>query len=91
MGKSLQKEINRSELERMRESGMTNQDIANSLEISVSTVYRYIGAQPPQLRRKYNRVVDTQNFQRDQNQDDHIEAWPDYSLAIQSMSNQKRL
>ncbi len=31
---------------KMREAGMTNQDIANSLNASVITVRRYIGTQP---------------------------------------------
>lgn len=34
------------ELLKMRESGMTNFDIARSLDVSVNTVRRYIGNQP---------------------------------------------
>ena len=45
MGRSLLKDINRDELEKMRESGMSNMDIANALDISISTVYRCIGPQ----------------------------------------------
>ena len=37
-------ELNDSELLTMRESGMTNQDIANSLGVSYNTILRRIGA-----------------------------------------------
>lgn len=39
-------QISVDELRSMREAGMTNQDIANSLGVSVITVRRYIGSQP---------------------------------------------
>ena len=60
MGKSLHKDLDRSELEYMREGGMTNQDIANALGVSLSTIYRYIGAQPQGFRRKRNYDLDEQ-------------------------------
>lgn len=34
----------------MRESGMTNQDIADSLDVSYKTVFKLIGKQPKELR-----------------------------------------
>ena len=37
--------VTRSEMLQMREQGLSNRDIAKCLEISVATVYRYIGAQ----------------------------------------------
>lgn len=37
--------ISRSELLQMREQGLSNRDIANLLEISLQTVFRYIGPQ----------------------------------------------
>lgn len=37
--------VSKSEMLRMREQGLSNDDIANVLEISRGTVYRYIGAQ----------------------------------------------
>lgn len=37
--------ISKSEMLQMREQGLSNKDIANLLEISVATVFRYIGAQ----------------------------------------------
>ena len=43
--KSLLKDISRDELLKMRESGMSNVDIANALEVSLQTIYRHIGAQ----------------------------------------------
>ena len=37
--------ISKSEMLQMREQGLSNKDIANLLEISVATVFRYIGPQ----------------------------------------------
>lgn len=37
--------ISKSEMLQMREQGMSNRDIANVLEISKATVFRYIGPQ----------------------------------------------
>lgn len=37
--------ISKSEMLQMREQGMSNKDIANVLEISKATVFRYIGPQ----------------------------------------------
>lgn len=51
--RTLLKDISKSELEHMREGGMTNQDIANALDISISTVYRMIGAQGGTRRGKH--------------------------------------
>lgn len=53
MGKSLLNEVSRDELLSMRESGMTNQDIANTLGVSINTIYRHIGAQPPGMRKNH--------------------------------------
>lgn len=50
--KRLNKDISVDEMLNMRAAGMTNADIANAIGGSVSTVYRYIGAQPPGLRRR---------------------------------------
>ena len=52
MSKSLLKDVSISELLGMRDSGMTNRDIANTLDVSIATIYKYIGAQPPQMRKK---------------------------------------
>jgi predicted transcriptional regulator len=38
-------EVSRSEMLQMREQGLSNKDIANVLEISAATVFRYIGPQ----------------------------------------------
>ena len=51
-GKRLTDEISVSELETMRESGMTNAQIAKNLDVSVHTVMRYIGKMPQEMRRK---------------------------------------
>lgn len=44
--------VDRTELLTMRESGMTNSEIANALEIDKSTVYNYIGPMPKELKYK---------------------------------------
>ena len=51
-GKRLTDEISVSELETMRESGMTNAQIAKNLDVSVHTVMRYIGKMPQEMRRR---------------------------------------
>ncbi|MCR5826370.1 MAG: hypothetical protein K6G54_07375 [Oscillospiraceae bacterium] len=44
--RNLMKDVSIDEMMRMRESGMTNQDIANALGCSYSAVYNRIGKQP---------------------------------------------
>ena len=44
--KSLLKDVSRDELLKMRESGMTNSDIANALNVSSNTIRYHIGIQP---------------------------------------------
>ena len=45
-------QVSVDEMLKMREAGMTNQDIANSLNASVITVRRYIGTQPGNRSRR---------------------------------------
>lgn len=49
---SLHKDISVQELLHMREEGMTNMDIAKSLDVSYATIYRMIGSQPKELRKQ---------------------------------------
>lgn len=49
--KSLLKDVSRDEMLKMRESGMTNQDIAQALGVSYATIYAYLGAQPTRRMR----------------------------------------
>lgn len=44
--------VDRTELLTMREQGMTNNEIAESLDIDRSMVYNYIGGMPEELKRK---------------------------------------
>ena len=44
--------VDKTELLTMREQGMTNNEIAESLGIDRSTVYNYIGGMPEELKRK---------------------------------------
>lgn len=52
MRKSLSSEVTISEMMSMREQGMSNQEIADALEISRVTVIRYIGAQPEHITKE---------------------------------------
>jgi len=74
MGKGILKEISIDELMKMRESGMTNQDIANSLDIGISTVYRYIGAQPPGIRKKREYINNFSHRQKEEQREEFEEA-----------------
>ena len=52
MAKKLSNQISISELMTMRESGMSNKDIASSLDVSYSYVVKAIGPQPAELTTK---------------------------------------
>ena len=49
---SLIRDVSVSELMGMRESGMSNKEIASALDISYQTVLRFIGKQPSSLRKQ---------------------------------------
>lgn len=49
MYRRLSRDVTAAELLVMTESGMTNQDIADSLDVSYQTVFRMIGKQPKEL------------------------------------------
>lgn len=53
---SLMREVSQSELLHMREDGMSNQEIAKSLDVSYQTVLRLIGKQPASLRKPVVRA-----------------------------------
>lgn len=55
MREKLSKSISQQELQTMRELGMTNRQIADSLDISAQTVISYIGKMPTELRSKDHR------------------------------------
>lgn len=46
MARKLIDDVTVQEMRHMRDNGMTNQDIANTLDVSYPTVYRYLGKQP---------------------------------------------
>lgn len=50
MRKKLRDDINEAELLSMRDEGMSNQEIAESLDVSYATVLRLIGKQPLGMR-----------------------------------------
>lgn len=56
-GRKLLNDVSMSELLQMRADGMTNREIADSLDVSDMTIYRIIGKQPDGLtnRGKYPR------------------------------------
>lgn len=52
MRRKLLDDLSISELKQMREDGMTNQEIADSLDVSYMTVLRVLGKQPDSMARK---------------------------------------
>lgn len=48
-GRALYKDMDRGELLAMREQGMSNREIADSLAVSYQTIYRLIGKQPQEM------------------------------------------
>ena len=50
---SVARDIGCSEMYHMRDQGMSNRDIAEKLDCSISSVYKMIGVQPKGLRAKY--------------------------------------
>lgn len=50
MPKLLLKEVSLQELQKMRESGMSNRQIAESLDCGYSTICRYLGRAPSNIR-----------------------------------------
>lgn len=52
--------VSNDEMRRMRDNGMTNRDIANSLDISYVTVLKHIGPQPGRNWEDYKRRMDEQ-------------------------------
>ena len=39
-------DVSMAELHQLREDGMTNREIAEHLDVSYATIYRYLGKQP---------------------------------------------
>lgn len=73
---SILKDVSVGELLHMREDeGMSNQQIADSLDVSYKTILRLIGKQPPQVRgnRRYS-IPKTNGVVRAVNEDAHDSA-----------------
>lgn len=51
------------EMRKMRESGMTNMDIARALDVSYPTVHRHLGAQPSRGGRVASTINVTPRFE----------------------------
>lgn len=54
MRESLKNSVTPQEMLTMRDTGMTNAQIAAALDVTPQTVYRYIGKMPSDLRSKQN-------------------------------------
>lgn len=50
MARSLLRDMSKSELQGMRDNGMSNAEIAEALDVSYATVYAILGKQPAGLR-----------------------------------------
>ena len=57
MGQKLSNSVSVQEMLTMRERGMTNRQIAESLECCYATVLQYIGKQPAGLRAEYGEYA----------------------------------
>lgn len=68
MSRSLIQDVSISELEQMRENGMTNQEIADAIGVSYQTIRKLIGRQPPGLRKPggYHRPDFVQSEQKEE-------------------------
>lgn len=55
---SLLREVSQGELTQMRDSGMSNYEIAKSLDVSYATVLRLIGKQPSGMRKQMTKRTD---------------------------------
>lgn len=73
-------QVDKTELLTMRESGMTNLEIANALEIDRSTVYNYIGAMPKELKYKTRCKTYSQAKQIERNKFDNV--IPQYDVEV---------
>lgn len=61
MKRSLMESVSVREMQEMRDNkGMTNNEIAEALDVSYMTVYKYIGAQPNGLRKARKVTQDRQ-------------------------------
>lgn len=77
MSRGLLKDISISELKSMRESGMTNMDIANSLGVGYQTIYRLLGRQPKGVRGSYT-------FPEARGEQDDKEEFEEAALAVEN-------
>ena len=73
-------QVDKTELLTMRESGMTNSEIANALEIDRSTVYNYIGSMPKELKYKSRCKTYSQAKQIERNKFDNV--IPQYDVEV---------
>lgn len=82
-GKSILHDVSVSELLTMRETGMSNYEIAEALEVSEATVYRLIGKNPKGTpRRRRTPEIVEMPIKQPQNKPEEIEA----CLAVQHRS-----
>lgn len=58
-------DVSMAELHQLREEGMTNREIAEHLDVSVATIYRYLGKQPKKgsttMKNTHSTYTDTQD------------------------------
>lgn len=59
-------DVSMAELHQLREEGMTNREIAEHLDVSVATIYRYLGKQPKKkgsttMKNTHSMYVDKQD------------------------------
>ena len=57
--KGLLKSVSIDEMLYMREQGMSNQEIAESLEVTAPTIYHYIGRNPKNMPRRHKMIEES--------------------------------
>lgn len=72
MPRAITNEISYAEMLQMRQDGMSNQEIAKSLDISYNTVLRYIGRQPKNVDGRQYAVRPCKSQHSDTTGDDKI-------------------
>lgn len=76
-------DVSMAELHQLREEGMTNREIAEHLDVSVATIYRYLGKQP---KKGSTTMKNTRSMFAD-NQDDLAKAIRTPEEVVAGMSD----
>ena len=79
-------ELTVSEMQSLREDGYSNKDIAKMLDISIPTVYRYIGAQGQRIQSVVAHWFDKPPKLEEENPQTQIEEKPQVQVIEQTIA-----